>query len=544
MIPAWPVAARSTAEARLFAALSACLSDAYVVLQNPRWVEKTDSRVKEFEADFVVAHPEKGLLVLEVKGGAIFFDQGEGSWRSTDRKGTTFPIRDPYVQAQDARHSLRRSLRADASFPGDWGPFGHAVAFPDGLVTSRPQSQGPAEVTLGAAEIRDTAKLRARIDSIFDFWGPQRTGNSGTGALRVLHATLVHDFEVRSLRTSIDDADQEFLTLSQQQYRLLTCMDENPRVAVAGCAGSGKTILAVEKAQRLASQGLRTLLTCFNRPLADHLQRVVGSIPNLKICDFHQLCIGMASKAGLDTARGEQSEKDYYDKRLPDLLLTSIDMLQEPFDAIVVDEGQDFALPWWDPLLLSLRDPQDGIFYVFYDDNQNLYDRPTALPRGIFHYRLAENWRNTERINEVMQQYYDGRPVIAMGPEGITVERKVVATPDELRAELRRTLHRLCRQEGVPCGDVVVLTPQNVARSGLLGKLGPFQVTERPSGADQVQLSSIHRFKGLETMIGIVAGVRQRDADSPELMYVATSRARSHLILISYSEQAGQGRCL
>src|SRR5262245_45805897 len=134
MIPNTPLATPSLAEARLFERLNVALPDPYVVLHDVKWLEKTERRAAdrptECEADFLVLHPGRGALVVEVKGGEVLFDASVGQWLSTSVSGATHTIKDPSLQAQRACHSLLRLARSNARFP-DWAPFGYAVAFPD-----------------------------------------------------------------------------------------------------------------------------------------------------------------------------------------------------------------------------------------------------------------------------------------------------------------------------------------------------------------------------------------------------------------------------
>ena len=46
------------------------------------------------------------------------------------------------------------------------------------------------------------------------------------------------------------------------------------------------------------------------------------------------------------------------------------------YDALIVDEAQDFHPDWWVPLQLLLEDPDEGSLYVFYDDNQRIFAVP------------------------------------------------------------------------------------------------------------------------------------------------------------------------
>ena len=78
------------------------------------------------------------------------------------------------------------------------------------------------------------------------------------------------------LAIQVEDEEQEILRLTEEQFRMLDLLQRSRRAAIHGCAGAGKTTLAVEKARRLASEGFRTLLTCYNKALGAHLSEVAG----------------------------------------------------------------------------------------------------------------------------------------------------------------------------------------------------------------------------------------------------------------------------
>jgi hypothetical protein len=81
----------------------------------------------------------------------------------------------------------------------------------------------------------------------------------------------------------------------------------------------------------------------------------------------------LARKAGLlSTPDRVERSRDYYDQALPSLLVEGADRLNWRVDAIIVDEGQDFDEVWDLSLHYLLHDPEEGIMYVFFDDNQNL----------------------------------------------------------------------------------------------------------------------------------------------------------------------------
>lgn len=114
----------SEAERRLHAAFRR-LSDDWTVFHSVAWQATRNGKPSDGEADFVMVHPSRGLIMLEVKGGGIRHEGGR--WWSFNAKGR-HPIRDPFEQATSSKHSLVRYLQ------GNGLPqlkAGHAVAFPD-----------------------------------------------------------------------------------------------------------------------------------------------------------------------------------------------------------------------------------------------------------------------------------------------------------------------------------------------------------------------------------------------------------------------------
>ncbi|WP_122879286.1 nuclease-related domain-containing protein [Burkholderia pseudomallei] len=90
-------------EKRVAAALQR-LSDDWTVLHHVSWQSKRGGRQGDGEADFVLVHPRKGILVLEVKGGGIEIETGR--WFTTDRNGRRFAIKNPFEQAVASKHAL------------------------------------------------------------------------------------------------------------------------------------------------------------------------------------------------------------------------------------------------------------------------------------------------------------------------------------------------------------------------------------------------------------------------------------------------------
>jgi len=218
--------------------------------------------------------------------------------------------------------------------------------------------------------------------------------------------------------------------------------------------------------------------------------------------------------------------------------MEALDRLGTQYDAVIVDEGQDFRDNWWVPLQCLLHDPDQSIFYIFFDDNQNLYRTAQTIPMELAPFPLTRNCRNTQSIHQVVMQFYQSdQTPLAQGPFGRPVEVHTYDNMSGLKRALRQVLHRLVVEENVFSEDIVILTPKSRQRSDLwrLGMLGNFRLTDQWSvGSGEVFCLTIHSFKGLESPIVILAEIEPYAAQDPEpILYVGCSRACNHLIVMA-----------
>src|SRR5262249_19103995 len=228
-----------------------------------------------------------------------------------------------------------------------------------------PLPQVDGRLIIDAYDFVDADRLRTKVETAFDFWA-DGSSLDAIGARRVVDA-LAHDLEIRQpLGLVVDEADREILALSDQQFGVLRTLAGARRVAVSGPAGSGKTLLAAEKARRLAADGFRTLLTCFSRPLADYLRESLARHQRLDVLSFHQLSRQLALEAGMPLPAGPSWSEREWDQ-VAGLLEPAAMRLGPRYDALVADEAQDFDGDWWLPLLTLIHEPDHSVIYVFYD---------------------------------------------------------------------------------------------------------------------------------------------------------------------------------
>jgi superfamily I DNA and RNA helicase len=148
-----------------------------------------------------------------------------------------------------------------------------------------------------------------------------------------------------SLRTFFAGLHQDVQQLTHDQYRVIQQLRYLRRVRISGCAGSGKTLVAAEKGSRLSAAGLRVLLMCHNPLLAEHIGRLVAGT-GTEVADFVSW---LSTIAGIrdDVRRSDWSHFNEPDQTALDRALESLGHADMKYDAIIVDEAQDFRDEWW-----------------------------------------------------------------------------------------------------------------------------------------------------------------------------------------------------
>ncbi len=551
---------QSSAERRLYEAFMRELSDDWTVFHHVKRTGKIDGRLQDGEADFVIVHPSLGVLVLEVKGGRIHFDENAGRYWSTDHSGVAHDIGDPFEQAMTNKRRLISLIRSRPGWPNALVIFGHAVAFPDMVVEDywlRPNAN--RDIILDHSSLLKLEEWLRHVLNYSRGTSEIPPGHEGVAALEHLlgQSGYIRD-PLLAERVGMDE--HYLCQLTEDQYDVLIGLDRNRRAIIRGGAGSGKTVLAVEKARRLAQDDeLKVLYTCFNEALADCIGKGLDNRNLFDVFSYYSLVKYWGRQAGLSVPEDYTSITDrqmFFEKTLPNFLLEAIDRAGPQYDAIVLDEMQDFNQKWWDSLFFLLYDSEGGIFYAFGDDQQRIFPSPRSQKYvseapGFMEYDLSCNCRNTRTIAELTSRFYQGQHLPkTKGPEGMPVEIIAYKTYPQMCDHLRRILHRLISEGHLSNQDVVILTPRHSRKSEDLPgppseiadlRLGNFQLSGNlPLEPMQVFTKSIYSFKGLERPVVIISEIDDQIAEDKlqTLLYAAISRAKSHLILL-VSEKTG-----
>jgi Nuclease-related domain/UvrD-like helicase C-terminal domain/AAA domain len=523
MVPKTIPLDRPASERTVFQALS-WLSDDWIVFYSVGWQSKRHGRQGDGEADFVLLH-RRGLLVLEVKGGAVRIVGGQ--WQSISSRSQVHDIRDPFQQALDSRKTLQRYLRERLPHIQKLAT-GHGVCCPDIRIVDDLGPEGPRAIVWDRDELRDVVQATDRLAS---YWRLDSTlSPSEIKAIRDLIAPTI---TIRPLlRELVEDVHARLLELTSQQVIALSMLRRNRRAIVYGGAGTGKTILAVERARQLARDGFSVLLVCFNRPLGQYLARQFEGVSPIRATSFHALCQELALRAGEKIS--ERPSQTWWDEILPAAAPDYARRVGFSCSAIVVDEGQDFMPEWWFSLELLLRQPEQDPFYVFVDTAQQIYRRDWQPPFPGPAMDLTINCRSTMEIAGRVAGVF-GSEIPTLGTSGPDPSFLTAKDPEQTDARLQSLLVEYLVKGRLRPDQVVVLSTSRPEVGRLRGReFAGFGLVAPDE--DGVVTETVHRFKGLEADAVILLLPSLEGVEDRALAYIGMSRARAQLAVLGPPE--------
>jgi hypothetical protein len=573
MIPE-TIAARSGAatrgERKVFEALRDNLPEDYLVYYN--------ISVKGRYPDFIIVGPDLGVVALEVKDwrlDSIAAVTKEGV--VLREKGVERTLKNPVQQAREyilgAVDMLKtRSLLSDGThLCFGWG---HGVIFP---FLSKKDIETPSLFGPGLAEVLgpgvilsgdDLAsdQLLLQLRRLIPDWVPPRE------PMNVLQIDEIRGVLYPEIRIGWGHTDSEIVrVMDREQERLASTLGGGHRL-IRGVAGSGKTVILICRARHLRARypEWRILVLCYNRVLADYLRGAIGPDPQLEVLHYHSWCWRELEAAGIPIPeRPELREQldNYWDRIIPQLLLKAYEdshLKSAAYQAILVDEGQDFADDWYRTLLRALDLTTNSLFIAL-DSSQTIYKRKVSwrdIGIQIVGRRtrvLRVNYRNTRPILStaytlVRDLDISGIAVCEAGGEYVVPEKALRDGPvPEIKgfksfdAERRHALEwiRTRLAKGVSPDDMMVLgfSRSDMARLEIwLQDAGiPAQLLGGRVRAGVVRLSTVHSAKGLDAESVLVLRAheleRRDEAKGRRLLYIAMTRARTELY-ISYSGES------
>jgi hypothetical protein len=498
--------------------------------------------------------PGVGIVCVEVKGGGV--SVRDGVWTTRNRYGVTQQLKkSPFRQAQDSQWKLLTTLKnkfgqhaAEARCPIGW-----LVVFPD--VPCPPLTP---EATRDEIIDRDDldGDIRARIESAPSLLRLAGRADlvppSGAVCSRII-SFLRPNFERVPAPASEDwDAETRLKVLTEEQFEALDNISDNPVSLLRGAAGTGKTLIGIERARRAAQTGKDVLLVCFNAGLGSWLHAAADGFAPGRVAagHLHGLLRQRISQSSFadEFRRAEQAAADeFYGATFFELGALAIEEAEERFDVIVFDEVQDIPSERLADLVRAWSRPDGGTEVLLLGDftRQALYAGSSEAslellqrfmrPVAIFNLRL--NCRNTRRIamqTGILSGFGEHR-LSERQPEGEQVSLQFYKDRTTGLASLDQIVRHL-RENGIKAADVVILGSRRRENSLLADRpaIGGWPIHDFRGSGSGLVYSTAHAFKGLERRVVIIVEAEGADEDeSDALLYVAMSRARLRLFVLA-----------
>ena len=540
------------------------------------------------EPDFILFSPDSGLIVIEVKDWRLeqILEANPKEFRL--RLGEREEYRkNPQAQAREYVKELLTRINRDQSdakeAPGKAPvPITEGIAFPFitryEFVEAKLDLVIPINKIIFWDDLHEQSPIRtdpsgARFQKwLLDNFPPLFSFSLSprqTSWLRALLFPIVRmNLPLRAGKPQ-DEADL-IQALDHCQEQLARNFNQGKRL-ITGPSGSGKTIILVHQAWHLPKtnkQIKKTLFTCFNLSLPGYIRRLLARkhVPlgqeGVEVASIFDICEKIL---GEDLAHSRE-QTDYYELVVQEALeAISTSPFLGAFDAIFVDEGQDFT-PEMGQLILKLLHPKHGVLTIALDENQSIYTSTTHIweklgIKGLTVFPLKRQYRCTRNIAALGDRLFDSStaqeadsaqegppPVMARFPNQQSLLEGVAS-------EIVKLVH-----EGTPMSEIAVLYTKTKMQDGTLlpdklitlleskGVLATWPAEDERAKrrlditSDTVKISTIHSVKGMDFghvfLIGLDDLTDYPDGRSRRLAYSGITRAR-HELFIAYVDNKG-----
>jgi hypothetical protein len=543
--------------------------------------------------DFVILHPRRGLLVLEVKDWKCDFIQRINPV-SVSLLTPTGPkeVGNPLVQARQYAFGVKNSLERDPQLiaPEGHAHFGKLVCpYGFGVVLSEITRKQFDNTDLGdvlpshLAVCKDEMTEGTEVEEFQErLWGMFNVEFPHTLTLPQIERIRWHLFpELRISQGSLfeqgeatvkDEAMGNTLlrVMDLQQEQVARSLGDGHRV-IHGVAGSGKTLILGYRCEQLAKTLTKPILIlCYNVVLAAKLEQLMvarGLEERVVVRNFHRWCVDQITHYHVAKPR----EGDGFFERLVSTVSNAVERGQIPraqYGAVLIDEGHDFE-PDWFRLVTQMIDPVSNSLLLLYDDAQSIYGKKQ---RGNFSFKsvgiqaqgrttiLRVNYRNTNEILDCAYSFArdilvpvdadeDSVPLVKPEMAGRHGATPQMVRLGSLKAEAKYIAEQLSclHRQSTPWNQMAILYKAGFIASEITHALDLMKVphdwlSDRDSKRfdslrDSVKIMTLHSSKGLEFPVVAIAGLgfmpykEEEAADDARLLYVAMTRATEHLIM-------------
>jgi len=567
----------TSGEKRLARRLESLLEDDYLV-----WYDIPVGKNRRYP-DFILLHPSRGLLFLEVK------DWKPETIKNLSKADVTLQTNNglvtkphPLEQARQYTYAVIDKLSGDPQLrqasnkykgnllmPYGWGVVLTNItrnqihkSIPDDLR----ESLLPDHLMIYKNEMTETADAEQFQQQLWGMFNYQFGGRLTLPQIERIRWHLFPEIRIDD-QTDLFGTDEEdepsieknipdiIKIMDIQQEQLARSLGEGHRI-IHGVAGSGKTMILGFRCLYLAQALSKPILVlCFNITLAAKLRHFIsakGIGAQVQIYHFHDWCGQQLKTYHVDLM---ESDKPTYERQV-ESVINAVDKGLIPkgqYGALLIDEGHDFNADWL-KLVVQMVDPDTNSLLMLYDDAQSIYKNRAGLGFTLSSVGIQAqgrttilklNYRNTREILDFAyafaKQYFETQtadddhiPLIEPEAAGNSGAVPVVKQFTSLKEEIEYT--KSCVQKwhenGIRWGDIAILYVSTQQGQKMADSLTNADVphswlkakaakSQYDAANDSVTILTMQSSKGLEFPRVIIIGVGSMKDDEARLQQSA-----------------------
>ena len=552
------------------------------------------------EPDFILFSQDVGLIIFEVKDWML--DQIREANPQYFRLQAGFDIesrKSPFQQARDYLYNLVDKIKADgqlisrdAAHHGNVKiPFHHGVVFPNinkhEWINNGFERVGDSNKIFFWDDLHPSSDIcsdtsgKCFQDALEKRFAPQFkfsvTSRELNHLKQLLFPTVKIDLPERGNGQPYEKRIERIKVLDHHQEAIARKFDGGHRLIV-GSSGSGKTLVLVHKAAFLKQYNpeiQNILFVCYNITLVNYIKRLLGekNIPlgenGVTVKHFYDLCGDIID----EKVTYEKEDTDYYQLVCQEAL-SKVNQWHQKYDAILVDEGQDFTEDMFG-VVTGLLNPTTNNLTIALDDKQNIYRSKAhwkdmgIQAQGRVH-KISNVYRNTTEIKKLANRFIQ---------PGADKEDKTKSQPElfpgfsdfhgpkpridrfknfsEITANIADNILKLTESDNCPYSEIAVIYAMKNPGEDLKTSLPEMIESELESKGilnnwvsenyqskrnydittNSVVISTIHSVKGLDYSVVFLCGLDflepkgWSEEQIEKLIYVAITRARYQLFI-------------
>jgi hypothetical protein len=397
--------------------------------------------------DFIILHPARGILFLEVKDWK-FENIRHLSHQTADVLCETGlkTLSNPIEQARQCGYQVVQMLERDVQLQQSLGQHKGKLCFPYGYgavltnITRKQINDAIAEefrskvlpdhLLICKDEMTESTSAEIFQQKLWGMFNYQFGSKLTLPQIDRIRWHLFPEIRLEGVQTGFFAAEAEgsdsgerlsaaipdiVQIMDMQQEQLARSLGDGHRV-IHGVAGSGKTLILGYRCLHLAEALHKPILVlCFNITLASRLRAFIGErglAGKVQVYHFHDRCGEMLRAYHVDLIN---SRAPIWERQV-ESVIAAVARGMIPtgqYGALMIDEGHDFE-PQWLTLVTQMVDPDTNSLLLLYDDAQSIYKRKSAMKFSLASVGIQAqgrttvlrlNYRNTREILNFAYQF-------------------------------------------------------------------------------------------------------------------------------------------